>query len=128
MVSPRLQQGAEALRARGIPFWTLDGYTIKIGAINFYPTTGKITSIPRHGNTPSEASPPSFISSKPGASISSENQVPFRRTTPGSPQGSVGTEGEKLVFNVENKVLHPTMRGFEHAANGVGLGFVRKKR
>jgi hypothetical protein len=30
-------------RARRISFYTPDGYTIKIGAINFHPTTGKIT-------------------------------------------------------------------------------------
>jgi hypothetical protein len=39
-----LQQGAEALRARRISFFTPDGHTLKIGPINFYPTTGKITS------------------------------------------------------------------------------------
>jgi hypothetical protein len=38
-----LQQGAKALRARRISFNAPDGYTLKIGPINFYPTTGKIT-------------------------------------------------------------------------------------
>jgi hypothetical protein len=33
---------------------------------------------------------------------------------------------KKFVFNVENKVLHPRMRGFEHAANGVGLARARR--
>ena len=37
------KQGAEALRARRISFYAPDGHTLKIGFINYYPTTGKIT-------------------------------------------------------------------------------------
>jgi hypothetical protein len=34
-------------------------------------------------------------------------------------------EGEKFIFNIEDKMLHPRMRGFENAANGVGLARAR---
>jgi hypothetical protein len=50
-----LEQGAEALRARRISFYAPDGHTLKIGFINYYPTTGKITldteprKYPEHG-------------------------------------------------------------------------------